>query len=223
VCPVERRRQLAGTGTPARPGRPRSESRRAAILAAAGELMLEGGLAAATMEAIAARAGVGKATIYKWWPSRGAVALEGFMVRAADSWSLPEGTSAPEALRVLVASAVRLFAGTPAGQLMRSLAADAQSQPEIALALREQWFGPRRAVAAEIIRKGVDNGELRADLDVAATLDLVFAPVYYRLLFSHEPLDEEFAAHSVEQLLHGIAEPGNSAESPSVVSERLVQ
>jgi AcrR family transcriptional regulator len=214
---------MTGTGTPARPGRPRSESRRAAILAAAGELMLEGGLAAATMEAIAARAGVGKATIYKWWPSRGAVALEGFMVRAADSWSLPESASAPEALRVLATSAVRLFVGTPAGQLMRSLAADAQSQPEIARALREQWFGPRRAVAAEIIRKGIENGELRADLDLAATLDLVFAPVYYRLLFSHEPLDEEFAVRSIEQVLHGIAAPGNKTESPSVDTERYVQ
>jgi AcrR family transcriptional regulator len=135
--------------------------------------MLEGGLPAATMEAIATRAGVGKATIYKWWPSRAAVALEGFMVGAADSWSLPESATAPEALRVLATSAVRLFAGTFAGQLMRSLAADAQSQPEIARALRKQWFGPRRAVAAEIIRKGIDNGELRADLDLAATLDLV--------------------------------------------------
>jgi AcrR family transcriptional regulator len=170
--------------------------------------MLEGGLPAATMEAIAARAGVGKATIYKWWPSRGAVALEGFMLSAADSWSLPEGASASEALRVLARSAVRLFVGTPAGQLMRSLAADAQSQPEIALALREQWFRPRRAVVVEIIRKGIENGELRADLDLAATVDLVFAPIYYRLLFSHEPLDEEFAARSIEHVLHGIAAPG---------------
>jgi AcrR family transcriptional regulator len=64
-------------------GRPRSEARRAAILSAAGDLMMKGGLRAATMEAIAARAGVAKATVYKWWPSRGAVALEGFMLPAA--------------------------------------------------------------------------------------------------------------------------------------------
>jgi AcrR family transcriptional regulator len=210
VSTAGRRRQASGTAATAQPGRrgrPRSESRRAAILAAAGELMLEGGLSAATMEAIAARAGVGKATIYKWWPSRGAVALEGFMLSAADSWSLPEGVSAAEALRVLAMSAVRLFVDTPAGQLMRSLAADAQSQPEIARALREQWFGPRRAVVVEIIGKGIENGELRADLDLTATVDLVFAPIYYRLLFSHEPLNEEFAAHSIEHVLHGIAAP----------------
>jgi AcrR family transcriptional regulator len=195
---------------PARTGRPRSEARRAAILAAAGDLMLEGGLRAATMEAIAARAGVGKATVYKWWPSRGAVALEGFMLRAADSWSLPEGASAPEALRILAVAAVRLFTHSPAGPLMRALAADAQSDPEIAQALREQWLGPRRAVAAEIIREGIARGELRADLDVAAALDLVFAPVYYRLLFSHEVLDEAFAERCIDYVLEGIVEAGNT-------------
>jgi AcrR family transcriptional regulator len=197
-------------GAPARTGRPRSEARRAAILAAAGDLMMEGGLRAATMEAIAARAGVGKATVYKWWPSRGAVALEGFMLRAADSWSLPEGASAPQALRILAVAAVRLFIHSPAGPLMRGLAADAQSDPEIAQALREQWLGPRRAVAAEIIREGIARGELRADLDVASAIDLVFAPIYYRLLFSHEPLDEAFAERYIDQVLHGIAETGNS-------------
>lgn len=199
---------------PVRPGRPRSEARRAAILAAAGDLMIEGGLRAATMEAIAARAGVGKATIYKWWPSRGAVALEGFMLKAADSWTLPEGVSAPEALRTLAVAVVRLFTRTPAGPLMRALAADAQSDPEIGQALREQWLGPRRAVVADVIRKGMEAGELRPDLDVSATLDLVFAPVYYRLLFSHEPLDEAFAEHAVEYLIAGIAGTAGIAGPP---------
>lgn len=218
----------AGDGRPGpRPGRPRSEARRAAILAAAGDLMIEGGLRAATMEAIAARAGVGKATVYKWWPSRGAVALEGFMLRASDSWSLPEGVSAPEALRILVVAAVRLFEDTPAGPLMRALAADAQSDPEIARALREQWLGPRRAVAAEVIRNGVREGVLRADLDLATTLDLLFGPVYYRLLFSHEPLDEAFAERCIDHVLAGIARiadiAGNTPAPPDANTERNVQ
>ncbi|MFJ9349401.1 TetR/AcrR family transcriptional regulator C-terminal ligand-binding domain-containing protein [Streptomyces sp. NPDC101237] len=186
------------------PGRPRSEERRTAILEAAGDLMIEGGLKAATMGAIAERAGVGKATIYKWWPSRGAVAMEGFMLRAADSWSLAEGVGAAEALHILVAAAVRLFTGTTAGPLMRALAADAQSDAELARALREQWLTPRRAVAAEILRKGMSCGELRADLDVETTLDLVFAPIYYRLIFGHGALDEAFAERTVAHVLSGI-------------------
>src|ERR1700712_5749656 len=99
------------------------------------------------------------------------------MLRAAGSWSLPEGASAPESLRILVVGTAHLFTRSPAGPLMRGLAAGAPSDPEIAQALREQWLGPRRAVAAEVIREGIARGELRADLDMAATLDLVFAPV----------------------------------------------
>jgi len=180
------------------------EQLRDAVLSAAGELMLEGGLAAATMEAIAARAGVSKRTLYKYWPSRGAVALEGFMRNAASSWSLPDDASAVEALTVLVVSAARLFAGTPAGPLMRSLIADAQAQDEIATAIREQWLRPRRAVAADLIRRGMAEGEFRADLDVEVTLDLLFAPVYYRLLLGHEPMTDAFATATVEYVVMGL-------------------
>lgn len=188
----------------AEPGRRSREQLRDAVLTAAGELMLEGGLAAATMEAIAARAGVSKRTLYKYWPSRGAVALEGFMRNAASSWSLPDDASASEALTVLVVAAARLFTGTSAGPLMRSLIADAQAQDEIATAIREQWLRPRRAVAADLIRRGVAEGEFRADLDLEITLDLLFAPVYYRLLLGHEPMTDAFAAASVEHLLTGL-------------------
>jgi AcrR family transcriptional regulator len=185
-------------------GRRSREQLRDAVLSAAGELMLEGGLAAATMEAIAARAGVSKRTLYKYWPSRGAVALEGFMRNAASSWSLPDDATAVEALTVLVVSAARLFAATPAGALMRSLIADAQAQDEIATAIREQWLRPRRAVAADLIRRGMAEGEFRADLDVEVTLDLLFAPVYYRLLLGHEPMTDAFATATVEYVVTGL-------------------
>ena len=199
----ENPRETRDRDEPAAPRR-RTEQVRDAVLGAAGELMLEGGLAAATMEAIAARAGVSKRTLYKYWPSRGAVALEGFMRNAASSWALPDGGSAVEALTVLVASAARLFAGTSAGPLMRSLIADAQSQDEIATAIREQWLRPRRAVAADLIRRGVAEGEFRPDIDVEITLDLLFAPVYYRLLLGHEPMTDAFADAAVAHLVTGL-------------------
>jgi AcrR family transcriptional regulator len=183
----------------------RTEQVRDKVLEAAGQLMLEGGLAAATMEAIAARAGVSKRTLYKYWPSRGAVALEGFMRSAAASWSFPADATAAESLEMLVVTAVRLFTETPAGPLMRSLVADAQSQDEIATALREQWLGPRRAVAAGLIRQGAADGEFRPGLDVEVVLDLLFAPVYYRLLLGHEDLDTQFAVSSVRHLLAGLS------------------
>ena len=198
----------AGPGDSGRPAQARTERIRNRVLGAAGELMLEGGLSAATMEAIAARAGVSKRTLYKYWPSRGAVALEGFMRSAATSWDLPEkpeqGTVA-EQLEALVTAAAVLFSRTPAGPLMRSLVADAQSQEEIATAIRDQWLRPRRAIAADLVRQGMADGEFQAGLDVELVIDLLFAPVYYRLLLGHEPLDAPFAAATVRYLVEGLA------------------
>jgi AcrR family transcriptional regulator len=190
----------------ARPrGRPRSETARQAILAAAGDLMLSGGMAAATMDAIAARAGVSKATIYKWWPSRGAVALEGFLDRVAGTLAIPERMSTQEALTWQLGALVRLFRDTTAGPLMRALVAQAQSDPDIARSLREQWLAPRRAVTLDILRSGVERGEIRADIDYEAVMDELFAPVYHRLFFGHSPLDDDLAATIVAQLMTGIA------------------
>ena len=198
---------MTGTGPAVRRprGRPRSETARQAILAAAGDLMLSGGLAAATMDAIAARAGVSKATIYKWWPSRGAVALDGFLDRVAGTLAIPEGTSAQEALTWQIAALIRLFRDTAAGPLMRALVAQAQSDPDIARSLRERWLAPRRAVSIDILRTGIERGEIRPDIDFEAVMDELFAPVYYRLFFAHNPLDEGLAATMVTQLFAGIA------------------
>lgn len=189
-------------------GRPRSETARQAILAAAGELMLSGGLGAATMDAIAARAGVSKATIYKWWPSRGAVALDGFLDRVVGTLAIPEGLSAAESLTWQINALVTLLRDTTAGPLMRALVAAAQSDPDIARSLRERWLAPRRAVSLAVLRAGMDRGELRPDMDTEAVLDELFAPVYYRLFFGHGPLDDDLAATMVAQLISGIRAPG---------------
>jgi AcrR family transcriptional regulator len=201
---VEQARREVTRDDGPRPRQLRTEQVRDKVLAAAGQLALEGGLAAATMEAIAARAGVSKRTLYKYWPSRGAVVLEGFMRSAATSWSLPENATVAESLEALAVAAVELFTKTPAGPLMRSLVADAQSQDEIALAIRDQWLRPRRAVAADLVRKAIATGEFRAGLDVEVVLDLLFAPVYYRLLLGHESLDRQFAVTSVRHLVAGL-------------------
>lgn len=186
------------------PGRPRSERARLAILAAAGELMLEGGVNAASMEAIAERAGVSKATIYKWWPSRGAVALDGFLAQAQDTISVPEGLSTRDALRFQLLALIRLFRDTPSGPLMRALVSQAECDPEIARAVRERWLAPRRAVACDIMRKGITAGELRPDADVAVVADQLFAPIYHRLIFGHEPLDDGLADLLVDQVMGGV-------------------
>ena len=167
--------------------------------------MLSGGLGAATMDAIAARAGVGKATIYKWWPSRGAVALDGFLDKVAGTLAIPEGLTSAEALAWQLDALVTLFRDTTAGPLMRALVAAAQSDPDIARSLRERWLAPRRAVSLEILRAGVARGELRSGLDYEAVMDGLFAPVYQRLFFGHGELSSDLAATLVRQTMAGIA------------------
>jgi len=186
-------------------GRPRSERARTAILEAAGELMLAGGLRAATVDGIAARAGVSKATVYRWWPSRGAVALDGFLHQVEDTIQVPEGASTHDALVHQLRALVGLLRDTPSGPLLRALTAQAESDPEVAAALRDQWLAPRRAATVAILERAVADGELRADADISVALDQLFAPVYQRLHYGHEPLTDDLPELLVTQLMRGLS------------------
>lgn len=188
-------------------GRPRSERARSAVLEAAAELLVAGGIDAVTMEAIAARAQVSKTTIYKWWPSREHVMLESFFNRTKDTVAVDEDASLVEALVSQVAGLARLFRDTTSGPLMGDLIAAAQADPDIRAALDEHWLRPRRQVAARLLREAVERGELDPYIDVAAAVDQMFAPVYHRLLLGHEPLHDALAATLVRQLLAGLRSP----------------
>ncbi|WBB61095.1 TetR/AcrR family transcriptional regulator [Streptomyces sp. WMMC500] len=201
-------------GSRAPRGRPRSERARAAVLAAATELLISGGVQAVTMEAIAARARVSKSTVYKWWPTRGYVMLDSL---AHVTGPAPAGTAAggplADALAAEVGALVRAFRDTAAGPLVADLAAAAQADPGIRAALDERWVRPRRAACARLLHDAVDRGELRQDTDVAAALDQLFAPVYHRLLLGHAPLADGLAATLVRHLLDGLgAGPGRPEE-----------
>ncbi|WP_407563045.1 TetR-like C-terminal domain-containing protein [Streptomyces sp. 184] len=197
---------MGETGGPRAPrGRPRSERARAAVLAAAAELLVSGGVQAVSMESIAARARVSKSTVYKWWPSRGHVMLESLSSLTGDTSAGPAGGgSLADALTAEVGALVRAFRDTSAGHLMADLVAAAQADPGIRTALDERWVRPRRAASARLLHDAVDRGELRPDTDVAAAVDQLFAPVYHRLLFRHRPLDGDLAATLVRQLLDGL-------------------
>jgi hypothetical protein len=106
-----------------------------------------------------------------------------------------------------VGALIVLFRDTASGPLMRALVGQAESDPEIARAIRERWLAPRRAVTAEILRTGIARGEIRPDIDIGVAADQLFAPVYHRLFFGHEPLDEHLADRLVSQAMIGLA-PG---------------
>jgi len=177
---------------------------RLAVLDAAADLLVEGGMSAATIEGIAARAGVSKATIYKWWPTRGHVALDSFFTRTRDTIAVDPDASLADSLTVQLQALCALFRDTASGRLMRELAAFAQNDPDVRDALEEHWLRPRRAVAMRLVTEAAERGELRADIDVEAVVDQLFAPVYHRLLFGHAPLCEGLAAALVGQLLTGL-------------------
>ena len=194
--------QPGPTGAPR--GRPRSERVRLAVLDAAADLLVEGGMSAATIEGIAARAGVSKVTIYKWWPTCGHVALDSFFTRTRDTIAVDPDASLADSLTAQLDALCALFRDAASGRLMRELAAVAQDDPDVRDALEERWLRPRRAVAMRLLTEAAEGGELRADIDVEAVVDQLFAPVYHRLLFGHAPLRDGLAATLVGQPLTGL-------------------
>lgn len=184
------------------PGRPRSEKARLAILDAAADLLVEGGFTAATMEAVAARAGVSKVTIYKWWPSRGAVAVEAYFHRFRPVMPPRDSGDLVRDMTGQLGDMVDAFRSRP-GEILAELIGAAQTDPHLAEVLRARWIQPRRDVAVAMFRRAIEANELRADLDIEAALDQLFGPLYFRLLVRHLPLDDDLPAALVRTFLDG--------------------
>jgi AcrR family transcriptional regulator len=185
-------------------GRPRSERARLATLEAAADLLVEGGLPAATMEAVAARAGVSKVTIYKWWPSRGAVAVDAYFHRFDETYSYVDTGDVAADLTTQVRLLLHSFQGR-AGEIMAELIGQAQSDPSMAETLRRVWLLPRREATATVLRRAVDRSQIRPDVDIPTVMDQLYAPLYWRLLMGHRGLDDELADQLVRNTLEGVA------------------
>ncbi len=188
---------------PARAGRPRSERARLAVLEAAADLLVEGGLAAANIEAVAARAGVSKVTIYKWWPSRGSVAVDAYFHRYRRTGAFADTGDLSTDLTGQIRLLARTFRGR-AGAIMAELIGQAQSDPALAGTLRARWLQPRRDASTAVLLRAVERGEIRPDTDIPVVLDQLYAPLYYRLTMGHEPLTPSLADSLVRTVLDGI-------------------
>ncbi len=195
------------TGNPqeARPrGRPRSEKAHAAILAAAMELLLDRGLPAVSMDDVARRAGVGKATIYRWWPSKERLALDALAAEWAAS-STPAGHGDTGTLRGDLLARfrpwVRQLNRKPYARVVAALVAAAQTDPEFAELYRDHFVHPRREATRDLLVRARDRGEIGAGTDLELTLDLLYGPIYHRLLHGHAPLTERFAEHVIDGVI----------------------
>jgi AcrR family transcriptional regulator len=181
-------------------GRPRSETAREAILRSAIELLQSKGFAALSVDAIAAHAGVGKATIYRWWPNKAAVVMDAFLADTAPGMPFPDTGSTREDLRRQMRSVIRLFNTPSVGGPFVALIGESQHDPALAAALRERFVASRRAAAKEVLNRGIERGELRADLDLDITIDSLYGALYYRLLVSGDRLTPRYADAVLDEL-----------------------
>jgi len=187
-----------------RPGRPRSEESRAAVLRATSELLDEVGLRAMTTEEIANRSGASKATIYKWWPNKYAVAIDAFLSEMmAESWD-PDTGSARDDFSAVMRGLMHFYTG-PRGRVFAQIVGEAQSDPMVKEELRTNLVGSRRELFKTILNRGIARGELRDDVDPEVAIDLIIGPALYRLLVGHEPLNETAAVLLVDVAVRGLA------------------
>ena len=189
--------------TPSRQGRPRSAQSRAAVLSAASDLLHEVGAKAMTTDEIAGRSGVSKATIYKWWPNKYAVAVEAFLSEMMAESPDPDTGSAREDLRSVLRGLVHFYSG-PTGRVFAQLVGEGQTDPLVQQELREHLVMPRRELIRRIWDRGVARGELRADVAPEAAFDLLFGAALYRLVMGHAPLDEAAADAIADAAMRGL-------------------
>ena len=209
--------------TPAKArGRPRSEPARQAILAAATDLLLARGLSAVSMDAIAERAGVSKATIYRWWPTKETLALDALYEQLTEPSPEPPDTGSLEGdLTALLTGWMERARRGPYARVIGALVTEAATDPAFGELYRAQYIEPRRAQARAILQRAVARGDLGVGTDIEAAIDLLYGPVYHRLLHGHAPLTAEFAAHVVRTVLAGLRHAGPRQSSPPAHQEGL--
>lgn len=178
------------------PGRPRSAATHAAILGAVAALLTEGGYPAVSIEAVAARAGVGKQTIYRWWPGKPELILEHLMGLAA-KLPTPDSGSLATDLRIYLGATCSGWTAGGTGPVVAALMAEAQVDAAFGARFFRDLIAGRRSALRQLLARGQERGELATDRDLDLLLDLIYGPLWYRLLLRHAPLDEVF----IEQLL----------------------
>jgi AcrR family transcriptional regulator len=184
-------------------GRQRSEASEESILSAVTELLKDKPLRDISIEEIAREAGVGKATIYKWWPSKAYIAFDAFAEKLKEMVPICDTGSAERDFREQLRSLFAFF-DTPAGLVLRHFLAEGQVDAEFASLFRERFIKPRRETIGVIFDRAVERGQIRAGLDREMVLDLIYGPGFYRLLIRQEPLGRTTVEDMVSTLFRGL-------------------
>lgn len=184
-------------------GRPRSEKTKQAILSATYELLIGNGFGDITIEKIAERAGVSKATIYKWWPNKAAVVMDAFFDAAIVRLPIPDTGSTINDMIIQVNNLAK-FLISQEGKIINEIIAEGQFDQKLAEAYRMIYFKPRRLDSRCILERGISRGELKKELDIELVIDLIFGPLFYRLLITGDVVDETFINNIVNYAFKGI-------------------
>ena len=179
------------------PGRPRSEAARVAILRSALNLLGKNGFAELTIEAVAADAKVGKATVYRWWPNKAALIADAFASSTTRRLHYPDTGSVNTDMSQQMRQLIKIFRSRR-GRIVSAILAGGQSDKELISAFRERFLWPRRQEAYATLQRGIRRGELRRDIDKDLLLDSLYGPIYMRFLIRHDSMTPEF----VDRLCH---------------------
>ena len=186
-----------------RHGRPRSTEVDQAVMSAALDLVSASGFRAVTIEAIAAKTGVAKSSIYRRWPNRAAVLMDAFMARVGSEALFDPDEPFLEGVRRQMRAMAKAFRGED-GELVKALLAESQFDPELAKAFRERWTVRRRAMALAHFRSAAERGSIRRDADLETVVDMLYAPFYYRLQMGTGPLSNAYVDGLFDQVMQGL-------------------
>lgn len=188
----------------ARPGRPRDEATHRAILRAANRLLHEAGYGGFSIEGVALRAGVAKTSIYRRWPTKGALLLDLYMEGLAPARLESSGRKVRQEFAAYLNQTVERLKDAGWSNTLRSLVAEAQNDPALARLVRDKVIEPRREDGRRLLEHGMKTGEIRRNVDIDITLDFVFGAIWYRLLLGHAAVDEAFARRATAELFKRI-------------------
>jgi AcrR family transcriptional regulator len=194
-------------------GRPRSEKARLAILDAAYRMLMDDGFGRLTIEAVAARAGVGKPTIYRYWNNAQELAMAAFLARPDVEPAAALHVSARDGLKAHMRSVVAAFA-TSRGRQITLTMASSDPDSELAKAFRTQIILKSRETGRALLEAGERSGELGMGGRMEAVLDMIYGPIFYRLLAGHAPLDDGFSDGIVDIIFDGIGQAQRASPNP---------
>lgn len=202
---------------PRAPGRPRNPEADRAILRATFDLMAEQGVGRLSMEGVAARAGVGKSTIYRRWPSKAALVKDAVIQFTRQKVPYPDTGSVRDDLIMLLRTIITVYTTTVAGRILPDLLGETVRNPELGQALNEFWLS-RRKVMFEVLERGVARGEIGEDVDQELVNELVLGPIYHRFLVSRLPLTPDRADYIVDNVLDlvRVTRREDKAHSPTI-------